>query len=51
MAKAKNKNVAIKTFLLDQTVVVGVGNIYASEICFYAAIRPEKPVKFLDYDD
>ncbi len=30
----------IKTFLLDQTKVVGIGNIYANEICFKAKIDP-----------
>jgi len=32
----------IKTTLLDQSVVVGIGNIYASEILFSAKINPHK---------
>lgn len=35
-----NKKKAIKTVLLDQSVVAGIGNIYASEICFLAKINP-----------
>ena len=36
--------VAIKQLLLAGTVVVGVGNIYASESLFRARIRPSTPV-------
>jgi formamidopyrimidine-DNA glycosylase len=32
----------IKVALLDQTVVAGVGNIYASEACFEARISPKR---------
>jgi formamidopyrimidine-DNA glycosylase len=32
----------IKVTLLDQTVVAGVGNIYASEACFEARISPKR---------
>jgi formamidopyrimidine-DNA glycosylase len=31
---------AVKAVLLDQSVVAGVGNIYADESCFSAGIRP-----------
>lgn len=34
----------IKTFLMDATVVVGVGNIYASEALFRAGIHPKRSV-------
>jgi formamidopyrimidine-DNA glycosylase len=30
----------VKTLLMDATVVVGIGNIYANEICYYARIHP-----------
>ncbi len=33
---------SIKTILLDQSVLAGVGNIYASEALFVAKIAPEK---------
>ena len=32
----------IKSFLLDQTKIAGVGNIYASEILFRSGIHPER---------
>jgi len=31
---------AVKVLIMDQAVVVGVGNIYAQEACFRAGIRP-----------
>ena len=39
-AKAGNRKVPIKTFLMDNHVVVGVGNIYANEALFIASIHP-----------
>lgn len=39
-AKSRNKHVAVKSFLMDQAVVVGVGNIYAAESLFRAGISP-----------
>lgn len=38
----KNKKSRIKTVLLDQDVVVGVGNIYADESLFEAKIAPTR---------
>lgn len=40
----KRKNSAIKAVLLDQTVLAGVGNIYADESLFMAKIHPLTPV-------
>lgn len=36
------KKVAIKNFLLDQTKIAGIGNIYAAEILFDSKISPFK---------
>lgn len=36
----RNRRVAIKQFIMDNAVVVGVGNIYASEALFSAGINP-----------
>ena len=47
--KGKHKN--IKTFLLDQKFVSGIGNIYASEILFLSKIYPYKKVRFLSKED
>lgn len=42
ISKIKNKNAPIKTALLDQKVVAGVGNIYACEALYHAGISPMK---------
>lgn len=38
--RAKGKWVAVKQFIMDNKIVVGVGNIYASESLFTARIHP-----------
>lgn len=40
--KYKNKKLPIKTTLLDQSIIVGIGNIYADEILFLSKINPLK---------
>jgi formamidopyrimidine-DNA glycosylase len=40
--KARGRRAAVKLFLMDQRVVVGVGNIYASEALFRAGVRPRR---------
>ncbi len=37
---SRNRRVAIKTFIMNSKIVVGVGNIYASEALFRSGIRP-----------
>jgi len=38
--KLQNKNIPIKTTLLDQNIMVGIGNIYADEILFLEKDNP-----------
>ena len=38
--KSRSKLQSVKAFIMDANVVVGVGNIYASEALFHAGIRP-----------
>lgn len=40
--KIKKKNLPIKTILLDQTIISGLGNIYANEVLFASQINPFK---------
>ena len=40
--QARGKKVAIKNLIMDQKIVAGVGNIYASEILFHARVRPTR---------
>jgi formamidopyrimidine-DNA glycosylase len=39
-AASRGKSLAVKNFIMDSRVVVGVGNIYASESLFHAGIHP-----------
>ncbi len=41
-SKAKGRKQAIKQFIMDSKIVVGVGNIYANEALFMAGIRPTR---------
>lgn len=43
----KNKTIAIKTALLDQTVMSGLGNIYVDEVLFATKVHPETPAKLV----
>lgn len=41
-AQSRGKTCAVKVFIMDSKVVVGVGNIYACEALFLAGIRPTR---------
>lgn len=43
----QNKKQPIKSFIMDQKFVVGVGNIYANEALFMSGIHPQKPTQDL----
>ena len=43
--KLINKEKNIKSFLLDQNYISGIGNIYANEILFYCKINPQEKGK------
>ncbi|HSG51051.1 MAG TPA: zinc finger domain-containing protein, partial [Rheinheimera sp.] len=42
---------AVKLVLMDNHVVVGVGNIYANEALFKAGILPNRPAKSLSIEE
>lgn len=45
--KAVSRKTPVKTFLLDQTILSGLGNIYACEILHRALIQPWRPANGL----
>ena len=49
--KANKRQVSIKAFLLDQSVIAGIGNIYVNEILYKAKIHPASKAKNLTYAD
>ena len=49
--KLQKRKTAIKPTLLDQTVVAGIGNIYADESLFRSQIHPERPANSLSEEE
>ena len=45
--KFSNKKIPIKSAILDQSIIAGIGNIYANEILFASKINPFKSAKNL----
>jgi formamidopyrimidine-DNA glycosylase len=43
----RNRRRRVKSLLLDQSHIAGIGNIYADEICHSAGIRPDRPAETL----
>ena len=39
---AKHRRVTVKTLIMNSSIVVGVGNIYANEALFLSGIRPDR---------
>jgi len=50
-AQLRNKTASIKTSLLNQGVICGLGNIYASEILYWSDIHPMRPSHSLTRQD
>src|SRR5215218_763602 len=46
-AALQRRSISIKQAILDQSVLAGVGNIYADEALFHARIHPEQPANSL----
>lgn len=46
---SRQRKVAIKTFLMNSHIVVGVGNIYANESLFSAGINPKRSANKLSF--
>lgn len=44
LRKDKYQDKPIKDVLLDQSVIAGVGNIYANEVCYAMGVMPTRPV-------
>lgn len=39
---SRRPKMKIKQFLMEQSLIAGLGNIYADEICFSAGVRPQR---------
>jgi formamidopyrimidine-DNA glycosylase len=49
--RVRNRSGTIKSLIMDQSVLTGVGNIYASEALFQARLRPQRKGKSLREPD
>lgn len=47
-AAARRRSVPIKSLLLEQSVIAGIGNIYADEALFLARVRPTRVSRRVD---
>ncbi len=47
----KNRRKNVKAFLLDQSLVAGIGNIYADEVLFASGVHPERSVDDLRIEE
>lgn len=47
----RGRKVSIKTLLLNQALICGIGNIYADEALFHAGIRPDRGAGTLSEDE
>lgn len=50
-SKLNKKSLPIKTLLLDQTIISGLGNIYANEVLFDAKINPYRKGSSIKMDE
>ena len=51
MTRAEGKKQSIKSFIMSNQIVVGVGNIYATESLFLAGIHPLTQARLLSYTE
>jgi len=51
LVQATRRSVPIKQFIMDNKVICGVGNIYASESLFQAGINPQKSAKEINKEE
>lgn len=47
----KNRSRQLKIFLMDQGIIAGIGNIYASEIAFKAKLNPKRKMSGLSENE
>lgn len=51
LSRSRERRLPLKSLIMDSHVVVGVGNIYASESLFLAGLHPNRPAGDLNLSD
>lgn len=49
--QSRSKSLPVKNFLMDSRIIAGIGNIYANEILFAAALNPTKPAGIVSLEE
>jgi formamidopyrimidine-DNA glycosylase len=49
--QSRSKSTIIKSFIMDASIVVGIGNIYANEALFYAEINPTRSAQTISLEE
>jgi len=49
--KSRHRNITIKQFIMNNEIVVGVGNIYANEVLFLSGIHPLRKTQSISLAD
>ncbi|MNZ78223.1 Formamidopyrimidine-DNA glycosylase [compost metagenome] len=44
------KRGALKTAMMDQNVISGIGSVYSDEICFAAEVRPDAKIPIIEHE-
>jgi formamidopyrimidine-DNA glycosylase len=48
---SQKKQMGVKSFLMRQDVLCGIGNVYSDEICYQAGLHPKKKIAQLGEDE
>ena len=51
LMRAEGRKVAVKNFIMDNRIVPGIGNIYASETLYAAGIHPARNIASLTFEE
>ena len=51
LTKFNKSNLPIKELLLDQSIIAGLGNIYANEVLFASNINPKRPASSITLEE
>jgi len=49
--QAQRRRISLKAFLMDQSILAGLGNIYVNEVLFRSRLDPRRPANQLTYHD
>ena len=48
---AQRRSISLKAFLMDQSIIAGLGNIYVNEVLFHCRLDPRRPANSLTNEE